>query len=313
MPLSPADSHIDKFLTNLLVGYRPQGMIWDQVAPVVPVAKQSDLYAKIDKGNWFRRPNTQRSPGAGANEVNYTVSSGRYACTNRELATVLADEVVANADDPHDPARRQAELLTDQLNLDAEIRVYNATVGGVGSSTTLTGINAWDQFNTSDPLTDFEVAQEAIRSTTGYKPNLCVLGLKSWLKLRRHPDIVRAIYPGAGVGGTADLAQLANLIGVGKVLIPETIYNTAAEGAADTFTDVWSTHCILSYTAPNPGIMVPTYMAAFRWNGSPIANFAVQRWRPDGRKAEILQVGYYQDENIVATELGFMIQTGITA
>ena len=36
MPLSPADSHIDKFLTNLLVGYRPQGMIWDQVAPTVP-------------------------------------------------------------------------------------------------------------------------------------------------------------------------------------------------------------------------------------------------------------------------------------
>jgi len=311
--------HVDHFLTNVLVGYRPQGLIADQVYPVLTVKKESNIFAKVNKGDWFRRPVTLRAPGATANEVSFTVSSDRYQVHNYELATVVPWETIDNADDPYMPMTRASEFLTDQLKLDNEIRVRTQIAADVGSTTTLTGADAWDQFGTSDPLTDIDTAKEAIRSTTGYRPNVCICGVKTWEKLKRHPDIVRGIYPGAGVGGVANESQFANLIGVSKMLVPEPIYNTADEGPAttDAFVDVWSSDFTLLYVAPNPGIMIPTFGYQFNWTGANIGNnrptvFAVRRRRNEKRKSEELEAGYYADEKLVAAELGFNIKTGIT-
>lgn len=311
---NPGEFHIDALLTGMLIGYRPQGLIGDQIFPLVPVTKQSNIFPKIDRGAWFRRPTTLRAPGTAPENVRYTVSSDTYFCDNFELGTDIPFETLDNADSPQDPATQGAEFLVDQLMIDQEVRIAQAAWAGCGSSQALTGANAWNDFGGSDPLTNFETAQQAIRQSTHYKPNLAVIPELTWIKLRRHPDIVRAIFPGAGIGGVASPQQLANLLGIDRVLIPEAIQNTGADGLADVFTDVWSTSVVLAYVPPRPGIMVPTFGYAFRWTGPNIGpgNFAVERRRDTKRKTEELQTGYYQDEKIVAPELGFLIATGIT-
>lgn len=315
---SPGDFHIDHLVTNILVAFRPLDDIGTDIFPVIPVTKQSNRFAKIDKGNWFRRPTTLRAPGTGAREVSYTVSSDSYNAENYELATVVPWETIDNADVPFQPAVRAGEFLISQLMLDANMRIRALIAGGVGSTTTLTGGNAWDQFATSDPLTDIEVAQEGIRETTGFNPNICVIGHKAWLKLRRHPDIIRHINP-SGLGGPmATAQQFGNLIGVDRVLIGRSINNTSNEGQSDSFVDVWSSDCTLMFVTPTPGIMVPTFGYAFRWSGPNIGaggpgNFQMQRMTLPERKSDKMRTGYYQDEKIVAAELGFNIRTGITS
>ena len=42
------DFHIDAFLTNFLHGYRPEGMVADQIFPVINVSKQTNVFARID-------------------------------------------------------------------------------------------------------------------------------------------------------------------------------------------------------------------------------------------------------------------------
>ena len=312
------DFHIDSLLTNLLVGFTPDGLIAPGIFPVVNVTKQTGIYAKVDKDAWYRQPSTLRAPGTAPREVNYTVSSATYNAPNYELGTTVAWEVIDNADVPHQPMGLSAQLVKTNLLLDFEIRVRNKVVASVGSATTLSGTSAWSDFANSDPITDGEVAQEAIRSTTGMYANTMIMPQKTYLKMRRHPDIVRFLYPGAGVGGTATADQLASVFGVDRILVPKAIQNTAAEGATATFTDVWSTSCVLAYVAPAPGLMVPSYGYSFRWSGPNIGagspgNFAVQRRSDSKRKAEELQLGFYQDEGIVAAELGFRIDTGITS
>lgn len=319
--LDPRDWHLDAFLTNFLVGYRPRGMIADQLFPVIPVKHQTNAFAKIDKGAWFRLPTTLRAPNTAPREVNYTVSSDNYFATNYALATGVPFEVLDNADPPLDPLARAGEFLVDQLTLDFENRVFQTAVAGVGSQMVLSGPAAWSDFANSDPLTNLDVAREAIRQTTGYNPNVVAMGARTWLKLKRHPDIVRAIYPGAGVGGTATQEAFGELLGVDKVLIGETIKNSAPEmwGGTDTqaqFSDVWSTHVLLAYVAPQPGMMTPTFGAAFRWTGPNVGasgpgNFAIERKRDTDIGRELLRTGYYQAEKIIAPELGFLIQTGI--
>lgn len=310
------DFHIDAFLSGFSLQYRPEGFIADQIFPVVPVAKQSDVFAKIDKGNWFRSSVADRAPGTLANEINYTVSSDTYFCPNYALRHPVAVEAVQNADPPHAPLLRGTEFLADKHMLNYEIRVYDTVVGGVGSVTTLAGTNIWSDFNNSDPMTDLEVAANAIQGTTGLEPNLCVMPRKVWQKVRRHPDIVQRVFPGAGIGGTVNLQQFGDLIGVERVLLARTIKNTSTEGAADTFTDVWSTHVHLLHVKANPGLNTATFAIAPRWNGdgtngSPTAG-QIERKYDDDRKVYWLRSGYYQDEKIVASELGFTIRTGIT-
>lgn len=318
--LNPSDLHIDGFLTNILIGYRTQGLIADQIFPVVNVRKQTDVYAQIDRGNWFRIPDTKRAPGSKPSEVSYTVSSGTYVARNYALATRVPWETLDNADEPHDPLARQGELLIDLLNLDFEARVYNTVVSGVGSSTTNTvgSTNAWDDFANSDPIGQCEVGQEAIRRTTGRMANLCVIGYRAWLKMRRHPDLIaRASALGAaGVGGVITPEEFGRLIMVDRVIVAQPIKNTAEEGQADAFTDVWSTHLIMACVADRPGIMVPTFGYSFRWTGPNIGgagpgNFTILRKSDDVARVEYLQTMYYQDEKIVSPELGFLIQTGV--
>lgn len=318
MALDPRDLHIDKFLTNILIGYRPQGLVATQIFPVVPVQRQTDVYAQIDRGNWFRRPNTLRSPGAKPGEVSYTVSSGTYVCRNYALATAIPFETLDNADSPHEPMARAGEFLMDQLGLDHEVRVQNVVASNVGSSITRTAGSgsAWDDFANSDPIGDLEVGAEAIRQSTGYTPNVMVVGYRAWLKIRRHPDVVRATFQGAGVGGMVTPDQFANLIMIPKVIVAQPIRNTAEEGQANTFSDVWSTDVLMAYVAANPGLMQPTYGYTFRWTGpniggNNIQNLGIYTMRDQVRGVVYMQTGYFQDERIVAPELGFKIATGI--
>ena len=318
---APGAWHIDALQTNLLIAYRPLGFIADQILPVIGVQKQSNRFAKIDRRGWFSRPSTLRAPGDGAKEVSFTVSSDTYLCENFELATKVPWETLDNADAPHEVMTRAGEFLGDQLALDYEVRVQQTVVGGVGSSLTLTGANAWDAFATSDLLGNCDTAREAIRQSTGRRPNVCIMPTRTWLKVQRHPDVIRHVFPSGVGGGVAAPQQFGNLIGVERVLIPEAIQHTGAEtaGAGDTglaMTDVWSTNVTLLYVTPTAGLMVPTYGYSFRWTGPNIGgagpgNFGVMTTRNENNKSTYLRAGYYQDEKIVAAELGFNIVTGI--
>ena len=58
MGITSRDVHIDRPLSNLVVGFEPQGTIVQNFLPIVNVGKQSDLYFKYDKGDFFRVPST---------------------------------------------------------------------------------------------------------------------------------------------------------------------------------------------------------------------------------------------------------------
>lgn len=314
--LTTRDVHLNQFLTNLSVAYRPMGMIADQIYPVVPVNKQTDNYAVINKGDWLRRPDTNRAPGQKPNQVRFTVTSDTYNAANYALGTEVEYETQDNADAPHTPLVNANQFLIDQLMLDFEVRVEASVATGVGSSQTLTGTDVWDDFANSDPITNIRTARQAVRATTGFRPNVAIIGQKAWDVIQYHPDLVRAANPGAGVGGTVSQQQFAAICNVDRVLVGETIRNTANEGATDAFSDVWSTACYLLYVAPSPGLMRPSFGYAFRWGGPKIGrggpgNFQVFTREDEEAGATRIWTGYYQDEKIVASELGFRIDTGI--
>ena len=60
------DVHIDRAATNISIAYRNNAYIAEEVFPIVPSDKQSDLYFVFDKGSWFRNRSGPRAPTTSA-------------------------------------------------------------------------------------------------------------------------------------------------------------------------------------------------------------------------------------------------------
>jgi hypothetical protein len=303
--------HIDQLLSNFVQGYRPNDRIWDKVAPVLPVAKQSDFYLVYSKGDALRRENARRAPGTEANIVTRSIGSGTYYALNYALKMGVTIEDDANAD----PMYRQellegnAQHLVDLLDLDIDARVGTlvTTVANVGSGAGVS--SAWSGA-TSNPIGNMNTAIDNVEDSTGKRPNIATMGLKAWRLLRRHADIRNLIFGTNNGGGYPSTKQVADIFELDEINIGGTYENTANEAQADVIAPVWGGHVVLHRRGnTGPGQRDATAFQSFRWNVPGVPSMQVERHPFDTKiKAQEMEAGYYQDEKVVGREYAFVIR-----
>tara|TARA_R110000803_G_scaffold49530_1_gene103007 strand:- start:2391 stop:3341 length:951 start_codon:yes stop_codon:yes gene_type:complete len=316
MGITSRDVHIDRPLSNLVVGFEPAGTIVQNFLPIVNVGKQSDLYFKYDKGDFFRVPDTTvRAPKTKGRTAIFNVSSDSYYATNYALVDEMDYETLVNQDQPLKVDEKSARNLFNLLNLDMENRVAGVLTNGTSVGGTSAVASQWDSSaaGTSDPFGDIATAKESIRSTTGMEPNTIILGKQCYDALIRHADILDRIkYVQKGVV-TADL--LAALFDVANVYVGRSVINGGSENLANSFSDVWGKNTVLGHFAPpDTDGRNPSLMYGFRWTNPMFgAPFAVEKWDdPDHRNFTNLRVQYYQDEKIAAPELGYLLSACVS-
>jgi len=320
MPGTPStgrDLHVDVPLSNVVVGRRPEGFIADQLLPITPVSKQSDIYYKFNHGH-NRRHETNlsaRAPGTEAKKVHTTVTSDTFFCPNYALATDWPVEDEVNHDEVLAWGESSAILVTDRLMMDYEQRVAALAVDSTNVHT-VTAINtSWSNTTGSRPLDDLAGEVENFRQYTGMRPNILIVPEQVMTKLRRN-DQLRDILFGDR-GGLVTDTQLATLVGVDRILVPAAQINTFAETETEngswSLGDAWGNHIWLAKVSLLAGKYTDTWMNAFRWT-SPLLGvpFAVQRHPFDVKKKIFeLEAGYYQDEKIVSSDLAIRVQSVI--
>ena len=312
-PSTGRDLHVDVPLSNVTVNRRPDGFIADQFIPVTPVDKQSNMYYKFRHGEWRRYENglTLRAPATEAKKVHMTVSSDTYFCPNYALGTDWPVEDEVNADAILNWASNHANFLTDRLLMDYEYRIAQFAVNTSNVRTvTLVGCG-W--FNQTAPIfTQMLAYKEQFRQATGMVPNLLLIpeALSQYWKTNNE---LRDILYGDR-GGVPSAQQLAGLLEINKVLIPRVQVNTAGEteteNGSGTLSDVWgTTSIIMAYTSTLAGQMTDTWINAFRWTSPALGTpWAVERFPYDVRKkCYTLEVGYYQGEKVVSSDLAMRI------
>lgn len=310
------DLHIDGPLSNLVIGFEPEGFIVDQIFPEVPVAHKSDNYYVWNQGDFFRVRNTIRAPKTKGNKVEYNVSSETYIAKNYALRTEESFEDMANQDKVLRTRQKDMRALKNDLMTDWEDRVARLVTSGsnLGSFTTLSGPSQWSDFANSDPINDVEVGKEFIRSNTGKTANKIIIPQATMVQLKQHPDIVDRL----GLGGNPEAPRkvtaqaLASLFEVDTILVPTAIKNTAEEGQSDSFSDIWSDNVVIMHTTngPDPDGRDPSLGYSFRWEAAQLGNrsWVAEVWNdPDGGDFENRRVQYRQDEKITASKLGYLI------
>lgn len=301
--------HVDVPLSNVLINRRPTGFIADQFIPQTPVNKQSDHFYRFRHGEWARYESglTLRAPRAEPRKVHFSVSSDTYFAPNYALGTDLAAEDVVNADSVLRWADRHSGFLMNRLMMDYEWRIAQLAVNTSNVRTVTLTSCGW--FNAGAPIVTHMLAwKEQFRQATGMMPNTMVVpeGLRQYITVNSQ---LSGILFGTR-GGLATMEQIAGLVGIERILVPATQSNTFNEtetmNGSWSYTDVWGNTSIwMSYTDTLPGMETDTWIQAFRWTDPELGvPFAVERLPYDPRrKTYDMQVGYYQGEKVVSTDL----------
>lgn len=307
--------HVDAILTNISVAYMQNhaNFVAGQVFPIVPVTKQSNVYYKYTKNDWFRdeaKPRADATESAGSG---YALGTDNYLCTVYALHKDIGDQVRNNADVPLNMDRDATQWLTSRMMLREEIQwVSDYFTTGVWG-TDLTPANLWSDYTASDPINDIETGKEKILSTTGFEANTLVLGYSVFRQLKNHPDIVdRHKYTSPE---SITTQMLAALFGVERVLVAKAIKATNAENQTGVYAFTHGKHALLCYSAPEPSLLAPSAGYRFTWTGVSdglgenvgIKSIPMPHLGPATRiEAQIA----FQDK-VVATDLGYFFNGAV--
>lgn len=308
--------HIDSALSNLLVAsFESMGdFVAPTIFPIVPVGKQSDKYYTLKKEAWLRVHKTQRAPRTQANRIEFDISSDSYYCNNYALAAEIPIEDIANQDPALSLRDSNTMFIARGLLSDMEARVANECISNVSTVSRLTGANAWDAVNSADIQTQIIDAHRSIFRNTGLRANALVMDYDSYMYARQNARLqAKFIYQQQG--NEASLlsdAQLKAAFMVDEILIARSQKNNATQGSA-SITSIWGPTALLMRKERAVSRQTATFGLSFRWNdpalGTPMAVTSKLEDDAGSRHIEILEGMYYQDEKVIATDLGYYIQT----
>jgi hypothetical protein len=313
------DVHVDRPLTTIAIAFaqNPEAFIADRVFPVLSVAKQTDKYFTIPRGAWFRDEMKKRAPGALSAQRTHEVSTDSYACDVWALHEMLADQVRANYDSPLQADREMTEGLSQAGMIRKELQWVTDFFGSGLWTTDQTGVDSaspstnevgrWDRAD-STPIEDVRAGKRRVQARTGFRPNKMVVGREVYDALLDHPDIVGRLDRGQTNGPAIVMRQnLAALFELEEVLVMDSVVNSATEGAADSIDLIGGKSALLVYSAPSPGLYVPSAGYTFSWTGllgAGALGMRVKRIRDEKRESDMIEIQMAFDQKLVSADLG---------
>src|SRR5258707_7341025 len=176
--------HINQALSQLSVGFMPQGMVAEQIFPVLPVTHESDAYWVWDKGQAFRTERsdgkgTLRPDGAPSKQVNFGGTAKLYTAEEYAAKVRVTDRERSNADSA---LRLEVSKMTRAQKLvlwEQEIRVASllttSTNYAAGNTVTLSGTSQWNNASFASQTAgtqsiieqNVDAGREAVRLATG--------------------------------------------------------------------------------------------------------------------------------------------------
>lgn len=321
MPLTTSDVHVNTPLSNVLISYfqNPNNFVARRAFPVVPVAKQSDRYYTIERGNFNRDVAALRAPGTEAAYVDYNLdNTPTYSCAVYAYKDKIPDQIRANADSVLNLDMISTQLVAHKLLLREEKLFasnfmaeglwsydYDGVDGGPTGNTN--EVDLWNNDN-SDPIRNIQDGQDSVLESTGYKPNTLIIGQKVFSALKNHPDVVDRIKYGQQNSDTAIANErtMAALFDVERVLVMRGIENTAKEGQTDSNSFISGRSALLVYSAPTPSINVPSAGYTFSWRGyiGGTGMGEIRKYREDKLKADWIEGETAIDQKLISPDLG---------
>jgi len=312
-----AQFHVDTPLSDIAVAYKPELdlMIADKVFPIIPVNKQSDKYFIWTKGFWMRNAVEKRAAGDEYPEGRLELSNDSYFCDIYHLGFAIPDEDRQNADAGVELEITGAEWLASQFALNREIQIASDIFATNKWDTDVTGgtdFTQWDDYTNSNPVTDIATGVQTIQKSTGKKANTLVIGKEVFDILAEHPLLLdKYKYTGAGI---LDVEEIRRALRVEKLLVGESVYDSATEGATASTGYIWGKNALLLHVPSRPGLRVAAAGYTFTWKMPDAGGYtvAISSSRQDWRDRDLLKGKHAFDHKVTGSDLGYFFSGAVS-
>lgn len=298
---------VDPVLTNLGRQYRPKGLIADQIAPRIPVQKESGKYRVWEPRDFFAADVDALVPDrAETKEIAPTLSTEPYLTEEYALKVSVSRREMDNTDDIIGLRQGKTNAVQDQLALQREVRVatrlQKVANGGQLNLGAAPSVN-WDQ-DTATIETDIKLGKEAIYDAIGDEGTHLILPYKvaNAVAIQQDiRDILKYTVNGQQILEAGDLILPAKLWGL-TVVVPRARRVTNAEGATNAFADVWGDSPRIVTVGP-ASLEMPSTIQTFVARA-----LQVDTWQEDDPRVEYIRPSEVLDERVTAPDSGYEIR-----
>ena len=292
------DVHVNAPLTNFALQLRNRAFVAEEVFPVIPVVKESDLYYTFSREE-IRDVDTRRAQGALAKEIEWVPSTATYVAEEYALRHLLTDRIVGNADVPVRPRLNTVAKLMKWIMLGQEKRIQAIAQASGNSVATVAVAPKWD--GTSPTIEkDIDTAKDSIRNNAGVEPNAILLpeNVKDVVKrdstLR---DLIRyVINSGAGNKELLMNGELPPVMFNLAIIIAGAVEDTSKLGQASTIAKIWNDAVPIFYREQAVSLDALTWGYIMR-----AQNPIVTSYRDEARKGEWIEASILQAEELVTS------------
>ncbi len=297
---------IDPILSTQARGYRSPVNVGISLFPRVMVSQRGGQVIEFGK-EAFRLYAAARAPGSTTKRITFGYLGKPYAIVPNSLEGLVPREIQqeAQAVPNIDMASRAVNTVLRSLALlhefNAATIAQNAANYDANHKVSLVGAARWDD-PASTPVKNMADWSEAIRATTGMKPNVAIIGPKVATALKDNAAIKDRIkYTGRDVV-TADM--LASLFEVDRLYVGQAV----VADDAGTFSDVWGKNVVLAYVpvTQNANQEEPSYGYTYTYEGHPAVE---QSYYDPTCKSWVYPVSDDNTPVLTGITAGFLAQT----
>lgn len=268
-----SDVYVNRPLSDLSVAWAQDqsGYIADIVFPPISSEHASGSYYEFPRAAWLRDEAKKRAPCTESVGGDYDLITRDYSTCNFAYHKDICDDVVDNADAALNLEREAAMFVAMKMLLrkDSEWAQAYFQTGVWSSDVDVSAGTRWDQPGAT-PIADLRAAICDQGLLTGFEPNTLVLARKTYNALLDSADFLNRVQFGqVNNPSMVSTDLMAAVLGIDRVVVAHAIRNVAAESKPDTESNehILAEGALLTYSAPNPGLMTPSAGYTFNWTG----------------------------------------------
>jgi hypothetical protein len=310
--LTPSQARVvNPVLSSIAQGIQQNDLVGNYLFPAVDVPLRGGQILTFGRESFMQYTNLNRAPGTSTSRVQFGYSGSTYALVDYSIEGKVPVEIEQEGMNSSFSLDEAAVALNGasrilQLRLEIAQAVLATTLvnHAVSNRITLSGTAQWSDFGTtSNPLSDIETGKEAIRSGTGRRPNVGIMGPAVWAKLKYHPIVKDYTkYTGREV---ATLDILSALTEIPNWYIGDAV---SSNDAGTTLSDVWGKDVVLAYSeigsVANYG--APTFGYTYNLGGYPLAE---EPYQDRNHKAQFFPVTRAEAPVIAGQLAGYLIKS----
>lgn len=247
---------VDKLLGNVSNQYMPPGYISELIFPKLPVKESSGLLGGYGQQH-LRIQTTLMVGKSGARRVETVARVDQnYRVQDHGLEDIVTKADFRNVEKPYDARRDKTEGLTTAMWLGKEIGLASVltSTAVLTQNTTLAGNDQFSDYVNSDPVSVIKDAQLAVYNGCGKSPNAAFMPWPVFQTMRYSPQVLESLGYRENRVGKIRFEELKDFLEVDELFVADVKFNSAAEGQADSLTDVWNKDIVMFVRPARPGL-----------------------------------------------------------